>query len=49
MMLGGEFANESVGMALDNWSKRQGLTRGDEEGGIEVLEFAKWSVGDVVE
>lgn len=49
MMLGGEYANESVGMALDNWSRRQGLTRGDEEGGIEVLEFAKWCVGDVVE
>ncbi|OAX40062.1 hypothetical protein K503DRAFT_768923 [Rhizopogon vinicolor AM-OR11-026] len=49
MMFGGECGNESVRMALDNWSKRQGLIREDDEGGIEVLEFAKWGVGDVVE
>jgi elongation factor Ts len=48
MMFGGDSANESVRMALDTWSKRQGLIRDSEEGGIEVLEFAKWSVGDVV-
>ncbi|KAG2155527.1 elongation factor TS-domain-containing protein [Suillus clintonianus] len=47
MMLGGE--NEPVRMVLEKWSKRQGLVRDGEEGGIEVLEFAKWSVGDVVE
>lgn len=47
MMLGGEGANEPVRMAMENWSKRQGLVQ-DGEGGIEVLEFAKWSVGDVV-
>ncbi|KAG1885536.1 hypothetical protein F4604DRAFT_1726644 [Suillus subluteus] len=40
MMLGGESVNEPVRLAIENWSKRQG--------GIEVLEFAKWSVGDVV-
>ncbi|KAG0700647.1 elongation factor TS-domain-containing protein [Suillus ampliporus] len=49
MMLGGESANEPVRMALENWSKRQGLIKDDEEGGIEVLEFAKWIVGDTVE
>ncbi|KAG1845972.1 elongation factor TS-domain-containing protein [Suillus tomentosus] len=48
MMLGGESANKLVRMAIENWSKQQGLVRDDEEGGIEVLEFAKWSVGDIV-
>ncbi|KAG1864694.1 elongation factor TS-domain-containing protein [Suillus subalutaceus] len=47
MMLGGECVNEPVRLAIENWSKRQGLVQ-DGEGGIEVLEFAKWSVGDVV-
>ena len=48
MMLGGECGNESVRMALDNWSKRQGLVRDHGEGGIEVLELVKWGVGDLV-
>ncbi|KAG1757216.1 elongation factor TS-domain-containing protein [Suillus lakei] len=48
MMLGGESANEPVRMAIENWSKRRGLVSDGEEGGIEVLEYAKWSVGDVV-
>lgn len=48
MMLGGESANEPVRMAIENWSKRQGLVQDGEEGGVEVLEFAKWNVGDVI-
>ncbi|KAG2156588.1 elongation factor TS-domain-containing protein [Suillus bovinus] len=49
MMLGGESANVPVRLAIENWSKQQGLVQDGEEGGIEVLEFAKWSVGDVIE
>ncbi|KAH7910930.1 elongation factor TS-domain-containing protein [Hygrophoropsis aurantiaca] len=48
MMLGGEAANETVRDGLDKWGREHGL-RGNENDGIEVLEFAKWTVGEVVE
>ncbi|KAH7930935.1 hypothetical protein BV22DRAFT_1108837 [Leucogyrophana mollusca] len=43
MMLGGDAANETVRTGLDKWGQEHGLL----EGGVEVLEFAKWTVGDV--
>ncbi|KAI6031454.1 elongation factor TS-domain-containing protein [Pisolithus microcarpus] len=49
MMLGGEGANETVRSALDKWSRQRGVVEDDAEGGIEVLEFAKWTVGQDIE
>ncbi|KAI6136375.1 elongation factor TS-domain-containing protein [Pisolithus sp. B1] len=49
MMLGGEGANETVRSALDQWSRQRGMVEDGAEGGIEVLEFAKWTVGQDVD
>ncbi|KAI6047897.1 elongation factor TS-domain-containing protein [Pisolithus marmoratus] len=46
MMLGGEGANETVRSVLDKWSRQRGMVK---DGGIEVLEFVKWTVGQDVE
>ncbi|KAI6012433.1 elongation factor TS-domain-containing protein [Pisolithus orientalis] len=49
MMLGAEGADETVRHALNKWSQQRGMVDDDAEGGIEVLEFAKWTVGQDVE
>lgn len=44
MMFAG--SDQSVRMALEQWATEKGLTEPGEQGsGVEVLEFAKWSVG----
>ena len=44
MMFGG--SDQSVGTVLEQWATEKGLVEpGEEESGLEVLEFAKWSVG----
>jgi len=44
MMLAG--SDQPVGAVLKQWATEKGLTKPGEEGsGLEVLEFAKWSVG----
>jgi len=44
MMLAG--SDQPVGTVLTQWATEKGLTKPGEEGsGLEVLEFAKWSVG----
>ncbi|KAI0652500.1 hypothetical protein C8Q79DRAFT_103796 [Trametes meyenii] len=40
----------TIAEELSLWSRKHGLvTDGSEDGGIEVLEFAKWSVGEPVD
>ena len=44
MMFAG--SDQPVGTALERWATEKGLTESGEQGsGVEVLEFAKWSVG----
>ena len=44
MMFAG--SDQPVGTVLKQWATEKGLTKpGEEESGLEVLEFAKWSVG----
>ncbi|KIJ66236.1 hypothetical protein HYDPIDRAFT_150533 [Hydnomerulius pinastri MD-312] len=43
MMTGGQ---DPVRAALDTWSRERGMVKEGEEGGVEVLEFAKWTVGE---
>ncbi|EED79701.1 predicted protein [Postia placenta Mad-698-R] len=42
--------DQSVGAFLQSWAQERSLVNKDEEqsAGVEVLEFAKWTVGDVV-
>jgi elongation factor Ts len=45
MMFAG--SDQPVGTVLKQWAAEKGLTKPGEQGsGLEVLEFAKWSVGD---
>ncbi|KAF9225502.1 hypothetical protein BS17DRAFT_807756 [Gyrodon lividus] len=46
MMNGGQ---ESVRDALNNWSRERGMVKEGEAGGVEVLDFAKWTVGKEVD
>ncbi|KDQ63235.1 hypothetical protein JAAARDRAFT_202716 [Jaapia argillacea MUCL 33604] len=47
MMMGGDFAGQLVQAALDSWCRQKGLVEdGETGGGVEVLEFAKWTVGE---
>ncbi|KAF9245835.1 elongation factor TS-domain-containing protein [Melanogaster broomeanus] len=46
MMTGGQ---DSVHSVLKNWSRERGMVREGEDGGVEVLEFAKWTVGEEVD
>jgi len=49
MMMAGT-SGESVEAVLRNWGREKGLmTDGDEQTGIEAIEFAKWTVGDNLE
>ncbi|KAF8445640.1 elongation factor TS-domain-containing protein [Boletus edulis BED1] len=45
MVTGGQV---TVGAALSEWGRERGMTKEGEEGGVEVLEFAKWTVGEDV-
>ncbi|PFH52262.1 hypothetical protein AMATHDRAFT_74323 [Amanita thiersii Skay4041] len=50
MMLPGEFSGKPVQEVLRAWSIRNGLVKNEEEdGGIAVLNFAKWTVGEPIE
>jgi elongation factor Ts len=44
--LAGEFNGLPVEEALKKWSASTGLVGEGEEGGVEVLDFLKWSVGE---
>ncbi|KAF8971695.1 hypothetical protein BDZ97DRAFT_1784640 [Flammula alnicola] len=44
--LAGEFNGLPVEEALRKWSVSHGLVEGEEEGGVEVLDFLKWTVGE---
>lgn len=44
MMLGSQEV-DTVETALDNWGRKKGMVRDDLEGGIEVVELARWTVG----
>jgi elongation factor Ts len=46
MMTGGQ---ETVCAALNQWSRARGMVKEGEAGGVEVLEFAKWTVGEEVD
>ncbi|KIK94143.1 hypothetical protein PAXRUDRAFT_33678 [Paxillus rubicundulus Ve08.2h10] len=46
MMTGGQ---ETVCAALHEWSRARGMVKEGEAGGVEVLEFAKWMVGEEVD
>lgn len=43
MATGGQI---TVGTALHRWGRERGMTKEGEKGGIEILEFAKWTVGE---
>lgn len=45
MATGGQL---TVGAALREWARERGMTKECGEGGVEVLEFVKWSVGEDV-
>ncbi|EGN93096.1 hypothetical protein SERLA73DRAFT_189919 [Serpula lacrymans var. lacrymans S7.3] len=45
MMYGGDSANETVRTVLNQWALDRGLVKDQEEGGVEVIDFAKWTVG----
>lgn len=49
MMLGGEYANQPIGEALDAWSVREGLvqSRDEQKRALAVVDFIKWTVGDI--
>ncbi|EAU92560.1 elongation factor ts [Coprinopsis cinerea okayama7 len=50
MMLPGELNSRPVGEALQAWSVQQGIVGSEgDAGAVEVLEFAKWSVGEPLE
>jgi elongation factor Ts len=52
MMLAGGPSSEPVRTVLDNWVQHHGLVEKDnsqERSGLEVLDFAKWKVGEMVE
>ncbi|KAJ8474549.1 hypothetical protein ONZ45_g15913 [Pleurotus djamor] len=46
MMLPGELNGQPVRAALTAWAKAHGIVQKEEDGGVEVLDFVKWSVGD---
>ncbi|KAH0838066.1 elongation factor TS-domain-containing protein [Lanmaoa asiatica] len=46
MAAGGEL---TVGAALREWGRERGMAKEGEEGGVEVLEFAKWIVGEDIQ
>ena len=49
MMLGDAHEGETVGAGLARWARQKLLvfdTDGEEAGGVEVVEFAKWTVGE---
>jgi len=45
--LAGEFNGLPVEEALQAWSISHGLAATDNQGGIEVLSFLKWRVGEM--
>lgn len=49
MMFGGALEGEMVGAGLERWARQKHLTLdtdGAEAGGLEVVEFVKWTVGE---
>ena len=36
----------TVGAALREWGRERGMAKEGEEGGVEILEFVKWTVGE---
>ncbi|KAF8640541.1 hypothetical protein AX17_000203 [Amanita inopinata Kibby_2008] len=50
MMLPGDLSGRPVQEVLHTWSKQHGLVeKGHEDGGIAVLDFAKWTVGEAID
>ncbi|KAM6498663.1 Elongation factor TS domain containing protein [Amanita muscaria] len=49
-MLAGDLNGQPVQAVLRAWSEQNGLVEaGNEDGGIAVLDFAKWTVGEAIE
>ncbi|CAA7264795.1 unnamed protein product [Cyclocybe aegerita] len=47
VMLGGDLASSPVEQALRNWSLKEKLTESSgEKGGVDVVDFLKWKVGE---
>ncbi|EIN13921.1 hypothetical protein PUNSTDRAFT_79835 [Punctularia strigosozonata HHB-11173 SS5] len=47
MMLGGDADGDIVRNVLQSWARQRGMNGGaNRHGGVEVLEFAKWTVGE---
>jgi len=49
MMFGGALEGETVGAGLARWAREKHLildTDGTDTGGLEVVEFVKWTVGE---
>jgi len=49
MMLGDAFEGETVGAGLARWARQKHLaldTDGAETGGLEAVEFVRWTVGE---
>lgn len=49
MMMAGAPSDEAVRVVLERWAKeRKMVTESDDGSGVEVLEFAKWTVGEAL-
>jgi len=48
MMFSPEMDSPLVGEVLRNWSEKEGLLKESSDGGIAVLDFAKWRVGETL-
>ncbi|KAF8665290.1 hypothetical protein AX16_000311 [Volvariella volvacea WC 439] len=46
MMYGGDLANQPVKQVLEQWATQRGLIQPGEEGGLAVVDFEKWTVGE---
>lgn len=46
MMFSREMDSPLVGEVLRNWSEKEGLLKENSDGGVAVLDFAKWKVGE---
>ena len=49
MMFSREMDSPPVGEVLRNWSDKEGLLKESSDGGVAVLNFAKWRVGETLE
>jgi elongation factor Ts len=48
MMLGGNASSDTVQKVLQSWARQKGMVEGSDADGVEVVEFAKWTVGEPI-